>query len=105
MPPAIATIDVSEVSVTERMVCPRTWAEAANWLGASQPTVSKCRAALGRWDEPLSAELFEEVGRMVRWCDRRNKGGGAKCTHREYMRLKNLGQDFLDKELIKQGVI
>jgi len=104
MQPAIVTIDISSVSASP-MVCPRSWVEAANWLGTTQPTIMGCRKALNRLNDPLSAELYEEIRRMVRFCDRRNNGGGGKCTRREYMRLKNLGQDVLDKELTKQGVI
>ena len=104
MQPAIVTIDIPSVSASP-MVCPKSWAEAQDWLGCSQPSIMKCRKALNREEDPLSPELFQEISRMFRFCDRRNKGGGAKCTHREYMRLKGLGQDVLDQELIKQGII
>ncbi len=102
------TIDISPSqpeSQTESMRCPRNWAEAEAWLGTTEPTIKKCRLALGREDDPLDAGLYEEIRLMVRWCDRRNKGGGSRCTRREYMRLKGLGQDVLDQALKQQGVI
>lgn len=100
--PTTITIDVSP---TVSMVCPRNWAEAAAWIGTSQPTIRYCRRALDRLKDPLSAELFQEIGQMVRYCDRRNNGGGSSCTRQNYMMLKALGSEVLEKELVKQGVI
>jgi len=82
---------------------PQTWTEVAKFLSVSEPTLTSCRKALDRFEEPISRELVEELRQMVRFCEKRNRGGGGKCTRGEFVRLKSCGE--LDQRLEKLGII
>ena len=82
---------------------PLTWTEVAKFLSVSEPTLTSCRKALDRFEEPISRELVEELRQMVRFCEKRNRGGGGKCTRGEFVRLKSCGE--LDQRLEKLGII
>ena len=85
---------------------PKSWGEAASFLGASHTTVSKCRKALDRFDDPISRDLIEEIRRIVRFCEMRNAGGGSTCTRQEYLRIRSEeGQEVLEERLRQLGVI
>ena len=58
---------------------------------------------MDRFEEPISRELVEELRQMVRFCEKRNRGGGGKCTRGEFVRLKSCGE--LDQRLEKLGII
>ena len=82
---------------------PETWTEVAKSFLVSEPTLTSCRKALDRFEEPISRELVEELRQMVRFCEKRNRGGGGKCTRGEFVRLKSCGE--LDQRLEKLGII
>jgi hypothetical protein len=97
-----SVIDLSPVKVG----VPQSWGEAASFLGASHTTVSKCRKALDRFEEPISLDLVEEIRRMVRFCEMRNAGGGSTCTRQEYLRIQSEeGQAVLEVRLRQFGII
>jgi hypothetical protein len=82
---------------------PKTWTEVAKFLSVSEPTLTSCRKALDRFEDPIGRELLEELRQMVRFCEMRNRGGGGKCTRGEFVRLKSCGE--LDQRLEKLGII
>ena len=82
---------------------PQTWTEVAKFLAVSEPTLTSCRKALDRFEEPIGRELVEELRQMVRFCEMRNRGGGGKCTRGEFVRLKSCGE--LDQRLERLGII
>jgi hypothetical protein len=91
---------------TRKLGVPKTWSEASDLLGTSEQTLTKCRKALDRFDEPINLELMEEVRRMVRFCEMRNAGGGGKCTRQEYLRIQNEeGQAALEDRLKRLGIL
>lgn len=85
---------------------PKTWGEVSHRIGTSEQTLTKCRKALDRFDEPISAEFVEDVRRMVRFCEMRNAGGGGKCTRQEYLRIQSEeGQAALEHRLKRLGIL
>jgi hypothetical protein len=97
-----SVIDISPI----KLGMPKSWGEATSFLGASNTTVAKCRKALDRFEDPISRELFEEIRRMVRFCEMRNSGGGGTCTRQEYLRIKaEEGQEALEIRLKKLGIL
>ena len=80
-----------------------TWTEVAKFLSVSELTLTSCRKALDRFEEPIGRELVEELRQMVRFCEMRNRGGGGKCTRGEFVRLKGCGE--LDQRLERLGII
>ncbi len=82
---------------------PETWTEVAKFLSVSEPTLTSCRKALDRFEEPIGSDLLEELRQMVRFCEKRNRGGGGKCTRSEFIRLKSCGE--LHQRLETLGII
>jgi len=99
------TIDVTHPQKLDSLARPKNWTEAVSHLNVSEPTVKKCREALGSVDALLTPELFEEIRRMVRFCEKRNSGGGGTCNRRNYVMLKNQGQEVLEARLKTLGII
>jgi len=97
-----ATIDVTPHHPAS---VPQSWTAVSRFLDVSEPTVMKCRKALGRDEDPLTPELFQEVCRMVKFCEMRNRGGGGTCTRRTYIALRNQGQDVLEARLRQLQII
>jgi hypothetical protein len=73
---------------TSVMSMPQTWGEVADRLGTSTPSLNQCRHALDRFQDPITSELVEDLRRMLRFCEMRNRGGGASCTRAEYVRIR-----------------
>ena len=91
---------------TRKLGLPKTWGEVSHQIGTSEQTLTKCRKALDRFDEPISAEFVEDVRRMVRFCEMRNAGGGGKCTRQEYLRIRSEeGQAALEHRLKQLGIL
>jgi hypothetical protein len=53
--------------------------------------------------DPLGAESYEKLRRITLFCQMRNRGGGGKCTRREYVRMSLDGT--LDDRLKKFKII
>lgn len=92
------------IDVTERAI-PTNWTQVAQALGVSQETLKKCRKDLGRLDDRLTPELYEELGWITSFCRLRAEGGGAKYTRAEFVRLKNQGKDVLEAKLRADRII
>jgi hypothetical protein len=91
---------------TQKIDLPRTWGEVAYYLGTSSPTITQCRHALDRFCDPITPELLEDIRRMVRYCEMRNRGGGGSCTRAEYIRLRlEEGDAALENRLRQLGII
>lgn len=89
--------------MVERLKVPLTWASAAKQLATSKQSLSKSRQALDIMADPLDAGSYEKLRRITLFCQMRNKGGGGKCTRREYVKLLLEGR--LDDRLKKLKII
>jgi hypothetical protein len=96
-------LEIVQNSQVYRHPVPETWTEVAKFLSVSEPTLTSCRKALDRFEEPIGPDLLEELRQMVRFCEKRNRGGGGKCTRSEFIRLKSCGE--LHQRLETLGII
>jgi hypothetical protein len=91
---------------TQKLEMPQTWGDVAEYLGTSTPSLNQCRHALDRFQHPISLELIEDLRRMLRFCEMRNRGGGASCTRAEYVRIRTEeGEAALEARLRMFGII
>jgi hypothetical protein len=89
--------------MVERLKVPPTWAAAIRQLGTSKQALLKSRQALDIMADPLDSQSYEKLRRITLFCQMRNKGGGGKCTRREYVKLSLDGT--LDERLKKLKII
>jgi hypothetical protein len=89
--------------MVERLKVPPTWASAARQLATSKQGLLRSRQALDIMADPLDAESYEKLRRITLFCQMRNRGGGGKCTRREYVRMSLDGT--LDDRLKKLKII